>query len=72
MRKMKNGECNVRNLWIFFFEMCFDVLAFKVPVYASNFEFWIEVNEMVDIPTQILLTILLSIDHFLRCNWQVT
>ena len=39
--------------------------AFEVLVFASDFEFWIGVYEhliVVDIPTQSLHTILLSID----------
>ena len=45
--------------------MSSDVPAFKVSVFASDYEFQIEVNEYLveDIPYQILLTKLLSIDH---------
>ena len=51
-------------LEFFFFRMSSDVLAFKVPVLrASDFEFWIGVNDYY-ISTQILLTTLLFIDHF--------
>ena len=45
MRKVKNGECNVRNFRRVFFGMSFDETAFKVYIFASDFEFWIEVNE---------------------------
>ena len=41
--------------------------------FSSDLEFWIGVNEhsVVDIPTQILLTILLSIDYSSRCELKV-
>ena len=44
-KKIQNGECNVRNCWCFFFGRSFAVQVFKVSVFASDFEFWIEVNE---------------------------
>ena len=46
----------------------------KFMFFASDYEFLIEVNEyliVVDILTQILLTILLSIDYFSRCKLNV-
>ena len=50
--------------------MSSNVPVFKVRIFASDFEFWIAVNEyyivVVDTLTQILLTILLSIDQFSR------
>ena len=69
MRKGQNGECNVRNLRRVFFDMNSDVPAFKVRVFKW---LWI-LNEIlvVDIPTQILLTILLAIDHSPRCKLKV-
>ena len=48
-KKKQNGECNVWNFKGFFFGMRSDVPAF--PVFAKDFELWIEVNE--DIPNQI-------------------
>ena len=52
----------------FFFEMSFDTPAFKVVVFVSDLEFWIELNGLVDIPTQILLTIMGSTNNSSRCN----
>ena len=50
MRKKKDnsdckGECNVRNFRHFFFSMSSDVPAFKVCVFAHDFEFLVELNE---------------------------
>ena len=45
-----------------------DVPAFKVLIFANDFEFSIEV---VDIPIQILPTILLPIDYSSRCKLKV-
>ena len=59
MWKMHNGEYMLE---IFDFGMNSDVPTFKVSVFRSDFEFWIEVI-VVDIQSQILLTILSSIDH---------
>ena len=53
----------------YFNGMSSDVPAFEVPVFASDFEFWIEVNA---ISSQILVTILLSIDHYSGVNWTFT
>ena len=39
MRKVQNGECNNRNMLKFFLRMSSDVPVFKVPVFASDFEF---------------------------------
>ena len=47
--------------------MSSDTPTFKVLVFASDLEFLIEVNED-DITTQILLTIMESIDHSLGCK----
>ena len=47
---------------------------YSKPFFFSNdLEFWIGVNEhlVVDIPTQIVLTILLSIDYSSRCELKV-
>ena len=38
-KKSQNGECNVRNFRRFFFGMSFDVPAFKVRMFASDFDF---------------------------------
>ena len=39
MRKRQNGKCNVRNFWqVFSWVMSFDVPAFKVCIFASDFE----------------------------------
>ena len=50
--------------------MSSDILAFKVPAFASDFEFWIEVNECfwieIHIPNQILLTKLVPINYSSR------
>ena len=61
----RNGECNIRNFRQFLFGMSHDVPAFKVHVFTSDFRFWIGVNEyyVVDILTQILLTLLPSITY---------
>ena len=40
MRKMHNGECNVRNFRRFLFGMSSYVPAFKVRVLKSAFRFW--------------------------------
>ena len=48
--------------------MSSDLPAIKVRVFANDLEFWILV---VDIPTQILHTILLPIDHSSRCKLKV-
>ena len=45
MRKGQNGECNVRNFMMFFLGMSSDVTAFKVRIFASDFEFLLGVNE---------------------------
>ena len=45
MRKMQNGECNVRNFRRFLFGVSSDVPAFKVHDFAIDFEFLIGVNE---------------------------
>ena len=37
-KKRQNGECNVRNFRRFFIGMSSDVPAFKVHVFASDFE----------------------------------
>ena len=73
VRKRQNGECDIRNFRRCFFCMSSDVLAFKVPhfykwLWISNWSKWILV---VDIPTQILLTILLFIDHSSWCKLKV-
>ena len=44
MRKRQNGECNVRDFRRCLFDMSSDVRAFKTPVFASDFEFWVGVN----------------------------
>ena len=46
MRKMHNGKCrpNVRNFRRFFFGISSDVPAFKVHVFAGDFEVCIGVN----------------------------
>ena len=52
--------------------MSSDVPAFKVPVFASDFEFWIKVTQykyIKDILTQILLTILLPLITLQDENW---
>ena len=38
MRKRQNGECNVRNFWRLLFGMSSDIPAFKVCIFASDFE----------------------------------
>ena len=46
--------------------MSSDATACKVPVVASEWKFkW---ALLVDVPTQILLTTLLSLDQYLRCK----
>ena len=44
IRKWQNGECNVRNFRRFFFGMSSDVPAFKVRVFASDFECLINIS----------------------------
>ena len=49
-----------------------DVLAFKGSDFASDFLIWIEINIIVvDISTQILLTVLLFIDQSSRCKLNI-
>ena len=57
----------------FFFGMNSDVSEFKVHGFSSDFEIlnWSKWILEVDIPSQILLTILLSIDHSSRCKLKV-
>ena len=70
---VKKGQCNVRNFTLFFFRMISDVPAFKVRVFCKRL--WIlnfsKLILVVDIPTQSLLTILISIDHSSRCKLKV-
>ena len=49
-----------------------DVPAFKFAFLQVTLRFLIEVNEylVIHIPTQILLTILLSINHSSRCKFK--
>ena len=46
MRKRQNDECNVRNFRRVFFGMISDVPAFKVRVFASDFELSFELELM--------------------------
>ena len=75
MRKRKNGECNFKHFRLVFFGVSSDIPAFKVPIFASdilNFELDpSKLISVVDIPTQILLTILLSIDNSSRGKLKV-
>ena len=71
---MQNGECNVRSFW-----RCFAANAvWCVGIQRLRFCKWLWILDwsiwkpsVVDIPTQILLTILLSIDHSSRCKLKV-
>ena len=68
--KGKMANVMLKTLDIFSFTMSSDARAFKVHVYASDFKFWnwSKWILVVDIPTPILLTILLSI-HTLRIHY---
>ena len=45
LTKKQNDECYVRNFRRFLFGMSPDVPAFKIPVFTSDFKFWIGENE---------------------------
>ena len=44
-KKKQNGDLNSTNFILFFVEISFDTPVLKVLVFASDLEFWIEVNE---------------------------
>ena len=45
MKKMQNGGCNVSYFRQVFFGMSSGVPVLKILVFASDFEFWIGLNE---------------------------
>ena len=59
----------VKSFRLFVIEMSFDTPAFKVLAFASDLEScdWGELL-LVDIQTEILLTMMGSIDHFSKCK----
>ena len=67
MRKDKMADVMLEILDGFSFGMRSDIPAFKVPVFASGFEFWMKINEwvvVVDILTQIFA-------HHIVIHWSL-
>ena len=43
--KKQNGDSNSTNFRFFFFKMSFNTWILKVPIFASELEFQVKVNE---------------------------
>ena len=69
MRKRQNGKCDVRKFCRCFFRMSSVILTFKIHVFSSDFD--LNCSKLilaVDVPSQMLLCILFSIDHLQGVN----